>query len=196
MAIDTKLITKLRELTGAGVGDCKAALSEANDDMDKAVEVLRKKGAVKASKKLAERTASQGIIESYIHANGRVGVLIEVHCETDFVALNQDFKTLVHDLAMQVAGANPLYIKPEDVPAEVIAKEKEIYQEQLKTEGKPENIWERIITGKVDKYYQEVCLLKQPFIKEDKLTVEELINNHIAKIGEKIEVTRFCRYQI
>ncbi|MFA6410380.1 MAG: translation elongation factor Ts [Candidatus Buchananbacteria bacterium] len=196
MAIDTKAISKIREITGAGISDCKAALTEAGDDMDKAVEILRKKGAIKAAKKLAEREAKQGVVESYIHANGKVGVLIQVHCETDFVALNQEFKNLVHDLAMQIAGANPLYVKPEDVPEEVIAKEKEIYSEQLKNEGKPENMIERIMTGKIDKYFQEVCLLRQPFIKDDKIIIEDLIKNYIAKLGEKIEVARFCRYQI
>jgi len=161
-----------------------------------ALEILRKKGAVKASKKLAERTASQGLIESYIHANGKVGVLIEVACETDFVAKNSEFKELVHDLAMQVAAANPLYIKLQDVPKGVINKEKEIYSEQLKNEGKPENVRDRIITGKLDKYFEEVCLLKQPFIKDDKVIIEKLIEEKIAKLGEKIEVKKFSRYQI
>ena len=196
MAIDTKLITKLRNMCGAGVNDCRNALEEASNDIDKAIEILRKKGAVKAAKKIAERTANEGIIESYIHANGKVGVLIEVRCETDFVARNQDFKNFVHDLAIQVAAANPLYLKPEDVSPEVVAKEIEIYKEQLKNEGKPQAIWEKIIAGKLDKYYQETCLLKQAFVKEDKFTVEKLVEQQIAKLGEKIEVVRFCRYQI
>ncbi len=196
MGIDTKVLAQLRDLTGAGVSDCQSALQESNGDIEKAIEILRKKGAVKAAKKSAERTACQGLIESYIHANGRVGVLLELRCETDFVARNQEFKDLAHDIAMQIAATSPIYIKPENVPTAEIEKEKEIYREQLKNEGKPENVREKIIEGKLNKYLQEVCLLKQPFIKDDKITVEELLTRAIAKIGEKIEVANFTRYQI
>jgi len=196
MAIDTKTLVQLREMTGGGLTDCQAALTESNGNIDKAVEILRKKGAIKAAKKTAERTAKEGVVESYLHPNGKMGVLIEVRCETDFVARNADFKALVHDLAMQVAATNPSYLRPEDVPAEILAREKEIYLEQLKNEGKPENVWDKIIEGKFNKYYQENCLLKQQFIKDDKLTIEKLVEQSIAKIGEKIEVVRFTRYQI
>lgn len=196
MAIDTKTLIKLRELTGGGLTSCQAALSEANGDINKAIEILRKKGAISAARKSAERTANDGLIESYIHPNGKIGVLIEVHCETDFVARNPEFKNLVHDLAMQVAAANPLYLKPEDVPEIEIAKEKEIYEAQLKKEKKSKDVWEKIIEGKLKKYYEEVCLLKQLFIKDDKIKIEELIEQKIAKLGEKIEVIRFTRYQI
>ena len=190
MAVDTKLLTQLRQLTGAGVVDCQAALQEANSDLDKAIEILRKKGAIKAAKKAATRTAGEGIIESYIHNNGKVGVLVKLLAETDFVARNQEFKELAHDLALQIAATNPSYLRPEDIP------KKEIYRAQLKNEGKPKAAWDKIIAGKLAKYYQQVCLLQQPFIKDDKLTIEQLIAQKIAKIGEKIEVAEFTRYQI
>ncbi|MDD2807727.1 MAG: translation elongation factor Ts [Patescibacteria group bacterium] len=196
MAIDTKLITQLRELTGAGVADCKVALEEAGTDIQKAIEILRKKGATKAAKKIAERTATEGIIDSYIHANGKIGVLIQVSCETDFVARNEKFKELVHDLAIQIAGAGASYLNTEDVPAEEIEKEKEIYRALLKKEGKPENMIDKIMAGKLEKYYEQVCLLKQSFIKDDSVKIEDLIKNSIATMGEKIEVVRFVRYQI
>ena len=196
MAIDVKIITQLRELTGAGLVDCQQALTEAQGDITKATEILRKKGAIKAAKKTSERTAGEGLVESYIHSNGKVGVLIEVRCETDFVARNESFKALAHNLAMQVAGANPLYVKPEDVPAAVIAKEKEVYAGQLKTEGKPEAMRPKIIEGKIKKYYQENCLMQQSFIKDDSLTIAALVEQSISQLGEKIEVTKFVRYQI
>lgn len=196
MAIDTKLITQLRELTGAGVADCKTALEEAGNDIEKAIEVLRKKGATKAAKKLAERTATEGVVDSYIHANGKIGVLIQVSCETDFVARNDKFKELVHYLAIQIAGAGASYLVPQDVPADEIEKEKEIYRELMKKEGKPENMIDKIMEGKLEKYYEQVCLLKQSFIKDDSIKIEDLIKNSIATLGEKIEVVRFVRYQI
>ena len=196
MAVDTKLLTQLRQLTGAGVVDCQAALQEANSDLDKAIEILRKKGAIKAAKKAASRTAGEGIIESYIHNNGKVGVLVKLLAETDFVARNQEFKELAHDLALQIAATNPSYLRPEDIPKKEIETEKEIYRAQLKNEGKPKAAWDKIIAGKLAKYYQQVCLLQQPFIKDDKLTIEQLIAQKIAKIGEKIEVAEFTRYQI
>ena len=196
MAIDLTILTQLRNLTGAGVADCRAALAEADGDLERAIEILRKKGAVKAAKKISERTANEGLVESYLHPNGKLGVLIEVRCETDFVAHNADFRQLVHDLAMQVAAASPIYVKPENVPAAEVEKEKEIYRAQLKNDGKPEAMWEKIILGKLQKYYQEMCLLRQPFIKDDSLTVEQLVTDSITKLGEKIEVVAFTRYQI
>lgn len=196
MITNPKLISQLREQTGAGIVECKNALEEAAGDLEKAIEILRKKGEIKAAKKTAERTTKEGLIHAYIHANGKVGAMIEVSCETDFVARNEEFKTLVHDLAMQVAATNPLYIKPENVPEEVIAKEKEMYLEEIRGQEKPPSVVEKILQGKLEKYFEDVCLLKQPFIKDEDITVEELINQKIAKIGEKIEVKKFIRFQI
>ena len=196
MPIDTQAITKLRQATGAGVADVKSALEEAGGDDQKAIEILRKKGALKAAKKMAERTTGEGVVDAYIHSNGKVGVLIQLQCETDFVARTDDFKSLAHDISLHVAAANPLYLKPEDVPAEEVAKEKEIYQVQLKAEGKPAAMMEKIIAGKVEKYYQDVCLLKQIFVKDDSITIEKLIEQAVAKMGEKIELVRFVRLKI
>ena len=189
-------VIKLREITGAGVSDCQAALKESGDDIEKAIEVLRKKGALKAAKKLAERTAKEGLVGSYIHATGRAGCLIQVSCETDFVARTEEFKELVHDLAMHVTAFSPEYLRPEDIPAEVLDKEKEIYIEQLKKEGKPEQVIPKILEGKLEKFYGEVCLLNQPFIKDDKISVKEHIDQKIAKTGEKIEVVRFAKFNV
>lgn len=194
--IDTKKITQLRSQTGAGMVECKKALEEAGGDFQKAVEVLRKKGEAKAAKKSAEREAKEGVVYSYIHATNKIGAMLELNCETDFVARNEEFKELAHDLAMHIVALNPLYIKPEDVPQEVLRKEKEVYAEQLRTEAKPEEIIEKIVEGKLNKYYEEVCLLKQPFIKNEDITIEELIKEKIAKLGEKIEINRFCRFEI
>lgn len=194
--MDTKIILKLRELTGAGMTDCKKALDENNGDIEKAIDYLRKKGEIKAAKKSSERTAGEGIIHAYIHAGGKVGVLLQLGCETDFVARNEMFQNLAHDLSLHIAAAQPLYIKQEDVPSEEIEKEKSIYTEQLKMEGKSGEIIEKILAGKIAKYYEEVCLLKQPFIKDDKKKVEQVIAEAIAKIGEKIEVVKFARYNV
>lgn len=196
MIVNPKLVGQLREQTGAGVVECKNALEEAGGNLEKAVEILRKKGEIKAAKKTAERTTKEGLVHAYIHANGKIGAMIEVSCETDFVARNEEFQALVHDLAMQVVAINPLYIKPEDVPKEVIAKEKEMYLEEIRGQEKPPAVVEKILEGKLEKYFEDVCLLKQPFIKDEDITVEELINQKIAKIGEKIEVKKFVRYQI
>lgn len=196
MAIDTKLISQLRQMTGAGISDCREALEQSGGDLEKAVEFLRKKGATKAAKKIAERQAGEGIVESYIHDNKKIGVLLELRCETDFVARNEDFKKLAHELALQIAAFNPSYIKPEDVTAEDLAKEKEVYAEQLAQEGKPADMIDKIVEGKLQKYFEEVCLLKQPYVKDDKVKIEDLISQYIAKLGEKIEVTRFSRFQI
>jgi elongation factor Ts len=193
---DAKTITKLRNLTGAGMMDCKKALDEAGDDFDKAIDVLRKRGEAKAAKKMVEREAKEGIIYSYIHSNKKSAAMLELFCETDFVARTDDFKNLAHDIAMQIVAMSPDYVKPEDVPAELVEKEKDVYREQLKTEGKPEEMIEKILTGKLDKFYEEVCLLKQPFIKDDKQTIEDMLKQIIAKTGEKMEIGKFIRFQI
>jgi elongation factor Ts len=195
MTIDLKLVTKLRAQTGAGVSSCKEALEEAKGDLEKAVELLRKKGAKIASKR-SDKEACEGIVYAYIHANNKTGTIIELNCETDFVAKNEDFKNLAHDLAMQITAQSPLYIKPEDVPEEILNKELEIIKDELKEEGKPDDMLEKISEGKINKWYEEVCLLNQPFIKNEDITVAELINEKIAGLGEKIEVGSFSRKQI
>ena len=193
MAISAKEVKELREKTGAGIMDCKAALKEADGDMEKAIEILKKKGIAKAAKK-ASRVASDGLIGSYIHHGGKIGVLVEVNCETDFVAKTDDFKNLVNEIAMQIAASNPLYVKREDIPEEVLSKEKEVYRAQALESGKPEKIVDRIVEGKMEKYFKEVCLLEQPYIRDDEKTVKDLINETIAKVGENIVVRRFVRF--
>ncbi len=195
MAADMSLVKKLREETGIGILECKKAVAEANNDFDKATELLRKKGFEKA-KARSTRTTKQGIIGSYIHTNGKIGVLVEVGCETDFVAKNEDFQSLVKDISMQIAAMNPKYISKDDIPDDVIEKEKDIYRAQVKDSGKPENIIEKIVEGKLKKFYTEICLLNQNFFKEDKKTMEELIIEIIHKTGENIIVKRFIRYQL
>jgi len=189
-------IIKLREQTGAGMLDCKKALDEAGNDYNKAIEILRKKGEAKAVKKIAERTAKEGLVYSYIHSSAKIGAMLELFCETDFVARTDDFKNLAHDLAMQIVAMSPDYLNPEQVPADVLAKEKDIYAEQMKGENKPPEILEKIIMGKLAKFYEEVCLMKQLFIKDDKITIEDLLKQMIAKTGEKIEIGHFTRFQI
>ena len=193
--ITTDLIKELRVKTQAGMMDCKKALQEVDGDVDKAVELLRKKGLAGADKKMG-REASEGIVASYIHGNQKIGVLLQLNTVTDFVAKNEDFKALAKELCMQVAAANPLYIDIEDVPAEVIEKEKEIYKEQMKESGKPENVIEKIVDGKISKYYTEVCLLEQEYIKDPKVKIKDLIKEKIATYGENIAVGRFSRYQV
>ncbi len=188
-------IKKLREQTGAGVNDCHQALSANNNDYDLALEWLRKKGQKIANKK-SDRALKAGLIDSYIHGEGKVGVLLKLGCETDFVAKNEDFKNFSHDLCLQIAATDPQYVGPEDVPAEVVAKEKEIYAETLKAENKPAEMLEKILAGKVEKFYTEVCLLKQPYIKDDKVTIEQLLTEVIAKIGENIKIDSFTRYSL
>ncbi len=188
---DNNLIKELRELTGAGMLDVKEALTEAGDDKEKALEVLRKKGIAKMSKK-ADRVAKEGIVESYIHAGGRVGVLVEVNCETDFVARTDDFKALAKDIALHIAGANPLYVNRDDVPAELIEKEQEIYKEQVT--GKPEDVTVKIIEGKLEKFFEEVCLMEQPFIKDGSMKISQLIADATGKMGEKVQISRFARF--
>lgn len=192
--ITPEQVKELRGKTGAGVMDCKKALVEADGDMEKAIILLREKGLAKAAKKQS-RSASEGIIESYIHGNGRIGVLVEVNCETDFVARNEEFKNFAKDIAMQVAASNPKYLSREDVPAEVIEKEKEILRAQALNEGKPEKVVEKIVDGRIEKYYEENCLLEQPFIKDPDKKVSQLIMEKIAVIGENITVSRFVRFE-
>ncbi len=190
---DANTIKQLREQTGAGIMDVKEALNEAGGDLDKAVEILRKKGLAKQAKK-SDRTANEGIVESYIHAGGRIGVLVEVNCETDFVARTDDFKALVKEIALHIAAANPLYISSEDVPMEVIEKEKEIYKEQFA--GKPDDVIAKMLEGKIAKYYEEACLLNQPFVKDGDKTIGELLGEATGKMGENIQVRRFTRYML
>lgn len=193
--ITAKMVNDLRTRTGAGMMDCKKALVEANGDADAAVELLRKKGAAIADKK-AGRTASQGLVSAYIHSNNKVGVLIEVACESDFVAKNADFQAFVKDLCMHIAAVSPICVSREEVPAALVEKEREIAMAQLAEDKKPDNIKAKIVEGKLDKYYQSVCLLEQPFVKDDKHTVKEVLTQKIATIGEKLEIKRFTRYQI
>lgn len=190
---DNNLIKELRELTGAGILDVKDALSEAGDDRDAALDVLRKKGLAKLAKK-ADRVAKEGIIESYIHAGSRIGALVELNCETDFVARTEDFKALAKELALHIAASNPLYVSREDVPAEVIAKEQEIYKEQ--SAGKPAEVMEKMIAGKLEKYFEESCLLEQPFVKDSTKKISDLISESTAKMGENVQVRRFARFML
>ncbi len=189
------LLKELRDNTGAGMMDIKAALEEAGNDKDKALEILRKKGQSKVLKK-ADRVAKEGIIESYIHAGGRVGVLLELNTETDFVARTDDFKALAKEIALHIAAANPLYVNISDVPEEVIEKEKEIYKEQAKESGKPAEIVEKMTEGRLQKYYEEVCLMEQPFVREPEKKVKDLIAANVAKLGENIVVRRFVRFHL
>ncbi len=192
--MDIKLVQRLREISGAGVLDCQEALRQTKENFDDAAEFLRKKGQKIAQNKEI-RAVSEGIIESYVHTNSKIGVLIEVLCETDFVARNEEFKELAHDLALQVAATNPKWVSPDQVPESVIEKEKEIYGEGLDSE-KPTEVREKIINGKLEKFYQDVCLLSQPFIKDDKMIVKDLIQSVAAKLGENIQVGRFIRFAL
>jgi len=193
--VDIQTIKKFRELTGIGMVEAKQVLDEASGDMAKATDILRSRGMKAASKK-ADRTTGEGFLGSYIHSNGKVGAVVEVLCETDFVARTDDFHTLAKDLAMHVAASNPQYKLPQDIPVEVLEKEKAIYREQVVAEGKPAAIQEKIIEGKLNKFYDDVCLLRQKFIKDEELTIEQLIQNAIQKIGEKIVVGKFVRFHI
>jgi len=186
-------VKNLRLKTSAGMMECKEALKEANGDIEKAVDILRKKGIAKAAKK-ASRAADQGVIESYIHTGDRIGVLVEVNCETDFVARNNDFRRFTRDIAMQVAAANPLYVTRQEIPAEAVEREKDIARSQLK--DKPSNVVEKIIDGKLEKYYSEVCVIDQPFIKDPNIKIKDLVTQIIATLGENIVIKRFVRYEI
>ena len=193
--IDPKLVSTLRTQTGTGIVDCKKALEEANGNYEQAVELLRKRGQKVAANK-QDRSTKEGLILSYVHSNGKVGVLVELLCETDFVARTDEFKNFAHDVALQIAAMNPLYVRIEEVPAELIEKEREIYRDQMVGEKKPPEILEKILIGKVAKYYQEVCLLKQQFVKDDSQTVEQLLTHMIAKTGENIQIHRFSRFSL
>ena len=193
--ISAAMVKQLREKTGAGMMDCKNALSEVEGDIEKAIEFLRKKGLATAQKR-AGRVLSEGIIQSYIHMNGKLGVLVEVNCETDFVAKNEDFQEFAKNIAMHIAASNPLGITPEDVSEEIIEKEKEIYRAQALDMGKPENVTDKIVEGKLNKFYQESCLLNQPYVRDTDMSVADLLNGLIARIGENISIKRFVRYQI
>ena len=193
--ISAELVKNLRQATGAGFVDCKNVLVETGGDMEKAVEMLRKKGLAKAQKK-ASREAKEGLIYSYIHAGGRIGVLLEINCETDFVARTTEFQELAKNIAMHIAASNPIYIRREAVQPEIIAKEKEIYREQLASMDKPQAVKEKIVEGKLEKYYQDVCLLEQAFIKDPSKNISAIIDNEIAKLGENIVLKRFVRYQL
>ena len=195
MQITTQMIKELRATIGAGVLDCRQALEAAEGDFEKAVAILRQKGLAAAAKK-ASRAANEGLIGNYVHMGAKVASLVEVNCETDFVARTSDFQQLAKDLAMQVVASRPRYLTPEEIPAEVIEQEKSNYRAQMLKEGKPEHILDRIIEGKLKKFYEEACLMEQPFIKNPDITVKELITNSIAKLGENIRVRRFVRFEV
>ena len=191
--IDSKLVMQLREQTGAGVLEAKRALEKSGGDIAAAIDNLRKSGALKAAKK-SERATGEGLVHAYIHGNGKVGVLVEVLCETDFVARNPEFVALANDLAMQIAAMSPLYVKPEDIPPEAMEKERAIYAQEAA--GKPANVAEKIVQGKLEKWYSEACLMNQPFIKDEDQTIAQLIQSKIAKLGENIQVRRFVRFAL
>lgn len=193
--ITAAMVKELRERTGVGMMDCKNALVETNGDMEKAIEVLRTKGLAKAAKK-ASRVAKEGAVESYIHMGGKIGVLVEVNCETDFVAKTDDFRQLCRDIAMQIAAAKPEYVTREEISPEVIEGEKRILRQQALNEGKPEKVIEKMVEGRIEKYYKESCLLEQPFIKDTDKTVKDLLNEKIIRMGENIAVRRFARFEL
>ena len=195
MAISAQQVQELRRKTGAGVMDCKKALAECEGDLEQAAVLLRKQGMARADARLS-RVTSEGLVASYVHAGGRIGVLVEVNCETDFVARTDEFRQLALNLAMHIAAENPRYLRPEDVPAEVIEKEKEVYRALAQKEGRPENVLDRIVEGRLRKFYGEVCLLQQPYVRDDQITVEGVVKEAIAKLGENIAVRRFTRFQV
>jgi len=195
MEISASAVKELREKTGAGMMDCKKALTEAGGDFGKAEEWLRQKGLSAAAKK-ATRVATEGAVGSYIHLGGKIGVLVEINCETDFVARNELFQAFLKDVAMHIAASNPLYLRREDVPPEMLEKEREIARAQLKEQGKPEKVWDKIVEGKIEKFLKEVCLLEQPFVKDPDKSVAQLTTDAVAKLGENIQVRRFSRYQV
>ena len=192
--ITADLVKQLRERTGAGMMDCKKALTETDGNMDKAIEFLREKGLAAAAKK-AGRIAAEGLVDSYIHGNGRIGVLVEVNIETDFAAANDEFKQLVKDIAMQIAAARPEYVRKDEVPTDVLEKEMNILRAQARNEGKPEKIIDKMVEGRIEKFYKEICLLEQPWIKDPDKTINQLVTEKIASIGENINVRRFVRFE-
>lgn len=195
MEVSASMVKDLREKTGAGMMDCKKALADAGGNFEKAVDYLRQKGLATAAKR-AGRIASEGRIGSYVHAGGKIGVMVEVNCETDFVAKTEDFQTFAKDIAMHIAASSPLYLRRENVPPDALEREREIFRAQARDAGKPEKIVEKIIEGKLEKFYSEVCLLEQSFVKDPDLTVQELLNGLIGKLGEKVEIRRFSRFQV
>ncbi len=195
MDIDAGLVKKLREACGAGIMDCKMALNEAQGDMDEAIKILRKKGMATADKK-ASRAANEGVIDCYIHPGAKVGVMLEVNCETDFVARNEEFKALVHDIAMHIAAASPAYVSREDIPEDVRAAELEIYSAQARQSGKPDPVIQKIAEGKLNKWYSTVVLLEQEFVKDPEKTIDDLRREFVGKVGENIEIRRFARFRV
>jgi len=195
LGISASMVKELRVKTGTGMMDCKEALTESDGDFEKAIEYLRKKGMSAAAKR-SSKAAKDGAVASYIHMGGKIGVMVEINCETDFVAKTKDFQTLAKDIAMHIAAANPLYLNPENIPENILEKEKEIYKSQALAEGKPEKIVDRIIEGKLKKYYEDACLLEQKFVKDTDISVGTLVKNMIAKTGENIIVRRFARFQL
>jgi len=195
MAITAEMVKQLRDKTGAGMMDCKAALTEANGDMDKAIEILRKKGLASAAKR-AGRATNNGVIGHYIHMGGKVGVLVEVNCETDFVARTDDFQTLAKEIAMHIAAADPKFVRREEIPAETLDKEREIYRAQFAGSGKPANVIEKIIEGKLESYYAQACLLDQPSVRDPNVTISQMVAAATAKTGENVAVARFARFKL
>lgn len=193
--ITSAMVKELREKTGAGMLNCKKALEKTEGNVEKAIELLREKGLSAAAQK-SDRIAAEGIVESYIHLGGKIGVLVEVNCETDFVAKNKDFKSFVRNIAMHIAAVNPLYLSSEEVPEDVVEKEKTILKAQALNEGKPEHIVEKMVEGRIKKYYKEICLLEQPFIKDPDKTIKDILKEQISKIGENIKIRRFVRYEM
>ncbi len=192
--ITAEMVKQLRERTGAGMMDCKKALTEANGDVEKAIEVLREKGLATAAKK-SGRIAAEGIVDAYIHGDGRIGVLVEVNIETDFAAKNEEFKAFVKDIALQIAASKPEYVRREEVPTEILEKEKEILKAQALNEGKPEKIIEKMVEGRIEKFYKEICLLEQPYVKDPDKSIQQLLTEKIAAIGENINIRRFVRFE-
>ncbi len=195
MKITSQMVKELREKTNAGMMDCKKALGETDGDMEKAVDLLRQKGLAVAAKR-ADRATSEGVVECYIHAGGKLGVMVEVGCETDFVAKTDDFKAFARDIAMHVAAVNPVAVSREEIPTDLVEREKAIYVKQAQESGKPENIIDKIVTGKIEKYISEICLLDQKFVKNPDLSIQDLLNELVAKMGENISIKRFARFQI
>ncbi len=195
MEISSTMVKELRVKTGAGMMDCKEALIAAEGDFEKAIDFLRKKGLSAATKR-SSKAAKDGTVASYIHMGGRIGVMVEINCETDFVAKTEDFQAMAKDIAMHIAASNPLYVRPDEIPQDILEREKEIYRSQLREEKKPEKIWDKIIEGKLKKYYEDICLIEQKFIKNTDITVGTLLNNIIAKTGENVVIRRFARFQL
>ncbi|MFW6415027.1 MAG: translation elongation factor Ts [Thermodesulfobacteriota bacterium] len=195
MEVTAKMVKDLREKTGAGMMDCKKALADTNGNEQEAIKWLRERGISKAQKK-SDKVAQEGFIGSYVHSNGQIGVLVEINCETDFVAKNDQFRDLAKNISMQIAAASPVYVSSDEVPQERVDQERELYAKQAQQEGKPEHVVEKIVDGKMQKFYQEICLLDQPYVKDDSLTVRDIINDMVAVLGEKIEIRRFVRMEV